>query len=299
MEPASETDQASNAIPIVPIKPMTIAVTDRTQTHILFPQSAFEAVALAVRHQAPYIAGATALQLSWNKTANWPTQAIALSGLSELIGCKRLASSWQLGALTSLAELANNSALAEDMPLLSQAAVSVGAAGVRQLGTLAGNIGFAGDLLPSLLVLDTQVLWIDGHGRSQQQPLTQWLEAPQSQGLITALQIPVPLAGSLTRMEKLASRSAFNPLLLNVASLQCWQEGQLQKLRLAIGGNTIQPCLLPISPHLLPLQDSRRVLNTALRATLDSILPLGCAQRDYLISAGANLLCDQLSPDLS
>lgn len=277
--------------------PLTLTPADRSNTQILFPRNAIEAVAMATENKAPYIAGATALQLGWNKNTQWPAVAVALGGLSELAGTQRLTDSWQLGALTSMTQLINNKALAEELSLLRQAALSVGAAGVRQLATLAGNIGYAGDLLPSLLVLDAQVLWLGLHGE-QQQSLASWLSNPPTQGLITALRIPIPAAESVARMEKLLSRSAFNPPLLNLASCQRRQNNQLQSLRLAVGGSAIPACLLPVTASQLQAAGSTADLTSLLRDALSDTLSADCPQRHYLISAGANLLCAQLREEL-
>lgn len=282
---------------IVHTPSLTLTPADRSNTQILFPRSAVEAVAMAKEHKAPYIAGATALQLGWNKNTQWPAVAVALGGLSELTGTQRLTDSWQLSALTSMTQLINNKALAEELPLLRQAALGVGAAGVRQLATLAGNIGFAGDLLPSLLVLDAQVLWLGVDGE-QLQSLASWLISPPPYGLIIAVRIPIPAALSITRMEKLLSRSAFNPPLLNLASYQRWQDQQLQSLQVAIGGAAISPCLLPVTATQVQATNGITELTRLLRDALGKALGADCPQRDYLISAGANLLCAQLREQL-
>jgi len=55
------------------------------------PASAKEACALARYHSAPYMAGASALQLGWNKTGRWPEHVVSLNAINTLHGCHRAA----------------------------------------------------------------------------------------------------------------------------------------------------------------------------------------------------------------
>jgi|TARA_B100001059_G_scaffold207531_1_gene219129 CO/xanthine dehydrogenase FAD-binding subunit len=264
---------------------------DRRHTQVLFPSSAEEAAILASRHQAPYLAGASAAQLGWSKSTGWPAKAISLHALDDLQGCRRAVDHWSIGALARLSELTSNRALCRELPTLHGALLGVGAPGVRHLATLGGNIGFAGDLMPILLVLDTQVDWMQGAGPLHQSALSDWLSQAPEHALITRIRIPLPGPGRQLRMEKLASREAFNPPLLNIAS--SWQWQPFAQAHLAAGGAGLAPrrlrsceqafngdaTLIPTAATLLPL--------------LARDLPEQAAQP--LLPIAANLLLDQWS----
>tara|TARA_B100000965_G_scaffold406685_1_gene447250 strand:- start:134 stop:961 length:828 start_codon:yes stop_codon:yes gene_type:complete len=265
--------------------------TDRRRTQVLFPTSAEHAAILATRHQAPFIAGASAAQLGWNKACIWPEQAISLQGLEQLRGCKRALDHWCIGALTRLSELTSNSTLCSELPAFGESLLGVGAPGIRHLATLGGNIGFGGDLLPLLLVLDTQLDWLQGGSDIQQSALNDWLTKPPAHALITQVRIPLPSPQQRIQMEKLASREAFNPPLLNIAS--SWHWAQPENIRLAAGG-------AGLTPRRLSSCEQAFSGDATLIPTADTLLPL--LARDLpeladrpLLPIAANLLLDQWS----
>ena len=264
---------------------------DRRHTQVLFPSSAEDAAVLATRHQAPYLAGASAAQLGWSKNTGWPAKAISLQALEELRGCQRAVDHWSIGALARLSELASDRALCRELPALHAALLGVGAPGIRHLATLGGNIGFAGDLMPILLVLDTQIDWLLGAAELQQSALSDWLPDAPEHALITRIRIPLPGPGRQLRMEKLASREAFNPPLLNIAS--SWQWQPFAQAHLAVGGAGLAPRRLRCCEQVF----SR---DATLIPTADTLLPLLASDLPELadrplLPIAANLLLDQWS----
>ncbi|MEL0169153.1 MAG: FAD binding domain-containing protein [Pseudomonadaceae bacterium] len=271
---------------------MTLLLSpDRRDTRILFPSSAEDAAMLAARHQAPYIAGASAAQLGWNKTDNWPEQAISLQALDELRGCQRTKDHWSIGALTRLSELSRNHALCEDLPALHDALLGVGAPGIRHIATLGGNIGFAGDLLPTLLVLDAQIDWLQSGAALQQGALSDWLSQQPRHALITRIRIPIPDPEQRVLMEKLSSREAFNPPLLNIAS--SWHLRAPAELRLAAGGTGLMPRRLRHCEQALIVNQAQPLTGKALMLPLARDLPELTNQP--LLPVAANLLQAQWS----
>lgn len=262
--------------------------SDRRRTRILFPTSAAHAAILAARHQAPYLAGASAAQLGWNKMHLWPEQAVSLHALDELQGCQRTPNYWSIGALVRLSELTSNPQLCHELPALQSALLGVGAPGIRHIATLGGNIGFAGDLLPVLLVLDAQLDWRLSDGDIRQGALTDWLKAPPQHGLITCIRIPLPDSEQCVQIEKLASREAFNPPLLNIAS--SWNWSQPENTRLAAGGAGLAPrrlsrCEQAFSPDSAPADRLLPLLASDLPELADQ----------PLLQVAANLLLAQRS----
>ena len=263
---------------------------DRRHTRILLPTSVEHAAVLAARHQAPYIAGASAAQLGWSKAGCWPEQAINLHPLDELRGCQQEGDHWSIGALTRLSSLTTQPLLRNALPALHEALTGVGAPGIRHIATLGGNIGFGGDLVPTLLVLDAQVDWLQGNGERQRSTLSDWLLQPPAHALITHIRIPPQASGQRVFMEKLASREAFNPPRLNIAS--CWQWQALTEHRLAASGAGLAPRRLRHCEQALT--DSERLLTTSdLQPLLARDLPELINQP--LLKVAANLLHAQWS----
>lgn len=250
------------------------------------PASAKEACALARYHSAPYMAGASALQLGWNKTGRWPEHVVSLNAINTLHGCHRAADHWSLGALSRLSELTRNPDLCAELPVLETALLGVGAPGIRHIATLAGNIGFAGDLLPTLLVLDARLDWLDENGADQQTLLADWLTAPPAHALITRVRLPLPQPQQHLHMEKLASRSAFNPPLLNIAS--SWQWQPQPDLRLAAGGAGLRPRRLQACEQALAATADRPLTARTLMLLLAADLPELAEQP--LLQIAANLV---------
>ena len=73
-----------------------------------------------------------------------------------------------IGALTTIAEISNNSLIQDRFPLLGTAAASIGSHQVRNLATLGGNLcnaASSADMAPGLIVLDSiaKISGIEGH----------------------------------------------------------------------------------------------------------------------------------------
>ena len=109
--------------------------------------------------------------------------------------------------------------------------------------------------------------------------------------MITRIRIPLPGPGRQLRMEKLASREAFNPPLLNIAS--SWHWAQPENIRLAAGG-------AGLTPRRLSSCEQAFSGDATLIPTADTLLPL--LARDLpeladrpLLPIAANLLLDQWS----
>ena len=92
-----------------------------------------------------------------------PALLVDLGGLSQLRGIREEGDMLVIGAMTTHAELA-----ASSVPLLSQAAVTVGDRQVRHRGTLGGSLAHAdpaGDLPTAALALDAQLVLAGPNGR--------------------------------------------------------------------------------------------------------------------------------------
>ncbi len=105
------------------------------------PATIAEAVAAcADASDARYIAGGTDLLANVRRGLTPAGALIDLSAIAELRQIERDAAGLHLGASVTLAEIAEDGAIAADYPALSQAAASVAAPAHREAGTIGGNL---------------------------------------------------------------------------------------------------------------------------------------------------------------
>lgn len=102
-----------------------------------------------------FIAGGTDLVVPMNHGKAAPPNFIDLTHIKSLPTVRKVEGRWELGGNVTFAQCVN-------MPIrcLAQAALSVGGPGIRELGTLGGNLATAspaGDGSTALLALDAQV----------------------------------------------------------------------------------------------------------------------------------------------
>jgi len=69
-----------------------------------------------------------------------PRVVVDLSGVAELRGIKDAAGGLEIGATTTLTEVANNALVKERFPILAQAALLVASPQIRNQGTAGGNV---------------------------------------------------------------------------------------------------------------------------------------------------------------
>ena len=128
---------------------------------VLLPRSLDDVCAeLAARPDAELLAGGTDLMVGVNAGRHHLTTVIALDQVDELRAWRRVGDAVELGAGMTYAELGRPD-LARLVPVLAQAARTVGSPQIRNAGTLGGNLATAspaGDTLPGLAALDAVVL---------------------------------------------------------------------------------------------------------------------------------------------
>lgn len=143
----------------------------------------------------------------------------------------------EIGATTTLASVAQVS----ELPLLSDAAHSIGGWAIRNLATLAGNLFVpqpAGDAAVALLALDAQVVLASKKGE-RTIPLDRFYSglmqtACEPTELVTRIVIPTPKGKSA--FIKYARREANAPAVVTVAArVETDSNGAVTQARLALG----------------------------------------------------------------
>lgn len=203
---------ASPAAPRPALPGPVVAPTDAPD--VVVPRSLDEALRLAAEGCRP-IAGGTDLLVSL--AAGMPAAGqpfVDLSRLADLRAIGRDADTLVVGALATYTDIVRSEAVAATLPVLAEAAASVGAPQIRNRGTIGGNIATAspaGDLLPVLLACDAQLVlhsirgervvpaarFFTGYRRTARRP----------DELVTAIRFPI-VASRRVRFRKVGTRRA-------------------------------------------------------------------------------------------
>ncbi len=164
------------------------------------------------------VAGGTTAMPAVNQGLSWPRVAMTLhrAGLNAV---RSVNGHLEIGATTTLTRVSEMN----EVPLLAEAARSIGGWAIRNMATLAGNLFVpppAGDAATALLALDAQV--VAAHkGGERQIPLDQFFTglmqtvlAPNE--LVTRLDVPRPLGR--TAFVKFGRRHSNSPAVVTVAA---------------------------------------------------------------------------------
>ncbi len=204
---------------------------------ILTPTSLDDALAaLAAAPDADLLAGGTDLLVAINAGRHAVSTVVALAGVAELRSWARDGADLVIGSGVTFTELADP-AIATALPVLAQAARTVGSPQIRNAGTLGGNLGTAspaGDALPALVALDAQIELASVDG-SRRLPIGDFLLGPKRTArapheLITAVRIAVPRGPQ--EFLKVGTRNA---MVIAVASLAAVVDEEHRTVRVALG----------------------------------------------------------------
>ncbi|HHE48331.1 MAG TPA: xanthine dehydrogenase family protein subunit M [Candidatus Acetothermia bacterium] len=274
---------------------------------IVKPRDIAEAVRLVKEGGRP-LAGGTDLFVRIRKGIENPPFLVYLGELPELQGIRLREEGAEVGAGVTHAELLR-SPLSARVPILRLAISALGAAAIREMGTLAGNLANAspaGDGLVPLYLLEATVR-LAGPDGEREIPVEEFVLGPGKTALrpgeiIRSLWIPFPEGKPLPYFRKVGRRRA---LVIAVASLGAliWLEGDvIGKARLALGSvaptvlrpRQVEEALvgLPLEPEAL--RPAAELLSRATRPISDLR-----ASADYRRKVAGNLLLDMavsLSP---
>lgn len=205
-------------------------VTDRQAVRVMHPESPRQAVSVARRFRAPYVAGGTWLQPVYERDRRWPGRLVVLNpGWPGFRGIARSEYGLTIGALTTLDTLAGHPLTSQYLPVLTDLMNHLAGPGVRHLGTVGGNLAARGDLLALALALNVSVDIVDAKGVNSE-PLAQWILKPAPGDLLRSVTVPDCRRWRVA-VEKLGHRERFSPARATVC---CVHDGQ--QTRLAVCG---------------------------------------------------------------
>ncbi|MDP6407759.1 MAG: xanthine dehydrogenase family protein subunit M [Planctomycetota bacterium] len=204
------------------------------------------------------IAGCTDLLVSKTAVGWSPAAVVDLLRLEELRGVRREGERIDVGAAVTFAELRADPLVRQHLPILAEAAATVGAWQVQNRATLGGNLANAspaGDSLPVLAALgaELQLATADGERRVAYDDfhLAYRRTALLPGELIVRVRLPVPAPDAVGAFKKVGTRAASAISKVVVAFAARAGGGVLREVRLAAGS---------VAPTPLRLRAAERVL---------------------------------------
>ncbi len=214
------------------------------------PRALAEAYAVLADGPARPIAGGTDLMVALTgELGEPPDRILDLWGLDELRGIALDGDTISLGALTTYTEIRRSALCREHLPVLVEAAATIGAAQIQNRGTLGGNIANAspaGDTLPVLLAADASFVLGSARGERTVPAAEFWPAYRQTalapDELLLRIRIPL-LAGRELRFRKVGTRRAQS--ISKVVVALGWRDGTpaapWTDVRLALGSVAATP----------------------------------------------------------
>jgi len=215
------------------------------------PESIAAACELLRRHGdgARLLAGGQTLIATLNMRLSTPDLLVDIAGIPGLDGIRLQGSTARIGARTTHRAIELSSAVAERLPLLSQAAPLIGHVAVRNCGTLGGSIAFADPAAewPACAVaLDASIV-IAGRGGERSVPARSFYRglyetALGPEEIITAIDFPLPGPSYRSVFLELARRHG-DYAIVGVAAVAAIADRRLADVRLAFIGAGPRPML--------------------------------------------------------
>jgi CO/xanthine dehydrogenase FAD-binding subunit len=191
------------------------------------------------------LAGGTDLLVQMKEASLHPPYVVSLRRLRELRGITfDEQQGLRIGAMTTMAEVADNPIVRKRYPVLVDGASIVGSVQTRNMATIGGNICNAApsaDTAPPLLVLGSQVE-IAGSGGRRQVPVEGFFAGPGRtilgrNEILIGLAIPTPAPRTGGRYERHTPRAEMDIAVVGVAALVTLEPNRdvVREARIALG----------------------------------------------------------------
>lgn len=229
---------------------------NQANTHIIpidfqyhAPTSLDEAVELLEKYgeDAKILAGGTDLIPHMKQRKIETKHIINIKKIPGLDSIKETEKGIEIGALTKLRIIELSQLIKEKLPLLYEAAKSIGSVQIRNLGTVGGNLCNASpsaDMATPLLALDTVVHVYSKEG-TKDYKLEEFFhdrgEVKIAPGeLLTGMTVPVPPKSAGMAFEKIGW-TTFDIATVNVAAVITLKDGKIDYCRVALGACSPAP----------------------------------------------------------
>ena len=172
-----------------------------------------------------------------------PARVLDIWRLDELRGIGVDGDALELGALTTYTEIRRSPLVAEHLPVLAEAAATIGAAQIQNRGTIGGNVinaSPAGDTLPVLLAVGAEMVLGSARGERTVAADVFWpsyrTTAQRDDELLLRMRIPLP-PDRQVRFRKVGTRraQAISKVVMALAWRAGADDGPWTDVRLALG----------------------------------------------------------------
>jgi CO/xanthine dehydrogenase FAD-binding subunit len=211
-----------------------------------------------------------------------PKRILDVWRLDELRGIGVDAGALVVGALTTYTEIRRSPVVAESLPVLAEAAATIGAAQIQNRGTIGGNVvnaSPAGDTLPILLALGAEMVLGSARGERTVPADAFWpsyrTTARRDDELLLRVRIPLDRDRQV-RFRKVGTRRA--QAISKVVMALAWRgpvEGPWTDVRLALGSVAATTVRAPATEAVLeaarPTRDVADAAAAALTAEVEPI----------------------------
>lgn len=228
------------------------------------------------KDRATVIAGGTNLIPDMRDGVKTPQILVDVSDLPELSGIRLDKGRINIGAATTIAEIAESPVIRENLPILSKAAGELGNPLTRNRATIGGNLANASpcaDTAPPLLALEATVHINDSAGKERTVPMDKFFMGYKLTRLgygdvMTRISLPSPHRESRYGHTKLGLRKAASICVASVALMLLRENGHIAKARVAFGSVAPQP----IRAYALEALLEGNTINDTLLAECDALL---------------------------
>lgn len=211
----------------------------------LAPKTVDEAISMLSEHngEARPIAGGTDLLLKMKRRNLEPPYLV---GLRNITGLNRVQYDYEqglrLGALVTIHTVETSPIIRERVPILSQAASTLGSVQIRNLGTVVGNVCNAlpsADMIPSLIVLGAAVKIVGAKGEKSI-PVEDFITGLgrtvlAHDEIVVEIQVPCPPPRSGGVYIKHAQRGAKSLGICNVAAFIATEGDVCSDVKICLG----------------------------------------------------------------
>ncbi len=208
------------------------------------PATIDEALEVKARHpDAVPFAGGTDLLPLWSSSRCRPDRVVLLSGCDDSKGIVDEKGGLFIGAGATHSEISQHRAVIEHFPALADAAASIGAPAIRNMGTLGGNVANASpaaDLPPALIACGAEAVLASAKNGRRSLAMEDFFRSYQTTALepdelLLGVRLGVPPSGTRTFFRKVGTRKAQACAKLSVALSARIDGRRITSIRIAAG----------------------------------------------------------------
>jgi CO/xanthine dehydrogenase FAD-binding subunit len=238
-----------------------------------------------------------------------PSRLLDVWHLDELRGVTAQGGSLVIGALSTYTDLRGSDAVATHLPVLAEAAATIGAAQIQNRGTVGGNVvnaSPAGDTLPVLLATDARIVLGSARGERSVAAADFWTgyrtTARADDELVLRIEVPLP-TGRQVRFRKVGTRRA--QAISKVVMALAWAPGAAgawRDVRVAYGSIAAIPLrLAEVEATLEGAVVDAAVVDRAVSTLVGSIRPIDDVRStaDYRREVSGRILARVLREEMA